>query len=77
MASEDSNGYRMDPAEMLWQCSVRVASAGEDVVVEIAAGTGPVADPALSSVPSIHSAPSAARNAPNSPGFRPVHRDAA
>jgi hypothetical protein len=77
MASEDSNGYRMDPAEMLGRCSVGVVSTGEDVVVEIINGIGPVAVPALSSVPSTHGTPAIARIAPNAAGLRPAHLDAA
>jgi hypothetical protein len=48
MASEDANAYRMDPAEMLSTYSVRVACAGEDVVVEMTAGAGAPAAPGRS-----------------------------
>jgi hypothetical protein len=68
MASEDGNLYRMDPAEMLWQCSVCLACAGEDVVVEISKGTDGASTSPLSAgqVASAHS-----------PGLHPAHPHAA
>jgi hypothetical protein len=79
MASEDGTLYRMDPAEMLWQCSVCLACAGEDVVVEISRGTAGVPTSRLSAghVAAVGSAPPAVGGAAYSPGLHPAHPHAA
>jgi hypothetical protein len=66
----------MDPAEMLWECSIHVICADEDVVVEITecgAGSSPPAD----HVAALRGAPSLSRGATYSPGRLLADRHAA
>jgi hypothetical protein len=62
----------MDPAEMLWQCSIGITSAGEDVVVAVT--RIPAQLPALTSpAAQVASVPGAAYSTGHRPALRWRH----